>query len=641
MTPIFSHVNKSVQSLVPLEAVGKWELDFDRDRHFRGIQPFAMIFLGASILSLIAWIVFLGTVHKFILSDALQDQRQNTRLLMAVVTLTYWYSVTRYTTSARIRPAFWNHLGLGVASFLITLFGMALTDAESIPTMKLGSEPRLGTTVLIFTLALYCVATPSKWLIAGGMLIAAFPIVAFNARYVSPVTQGSFINFLIGVHLIGMIVYSARRQQDLALFQEQSRVKKLVTELDAAAKRAEELSSAKTRLIAVVSHDLRQPLNSLGLYNNLLKSRFGGEKNVALNSIAERVQECVSAMDGNLSRLQEIAQLQSKRVIPTQVAFDLTPTLFTLESVFRPIAEAAGVTLRFYPSKDDSPSAFSNPERLFEILANLISNAIKFTSATTGRKGWVLVKVRKSKDGDRASQIRIDVRDNGIGIAPIHQETIFDEYVQLNNPERRGVNGYGLGLSVVRELCNSLEGHRVGVRSRLGAGACFTIWLPFGDSQPQRGPSKIRSDSISHSNAIIDRPEQTNFSSAPRLTRSKVLLIEDDESLRSALTAQLQELGAKVRAYPSAKHALAATANDIESPTCIISDYWLPEPFDGLQTIVKLREQFGEVVPALLISAASDIEPKRLESLPNLEFALKPVSANTLLSYVGKQHRLE
>jgi two-component system, sensor histidine kinase len=113
------------------------------------------------------------------------------------------------------------------------------------------------------------------------------------------------------------------------------------------------------------------------------------------------------------------------------------------------------------------------------------------------------------------------------------------------------------------------------------------------------------------------------------------------DRLRSALTAQLQDLGASVRAYPSAKHALAATANDTESPTCIISDYWLPEPYDGLQTIAKLREQFEENVPALLISAASDIDPARLQSIPNLEFALKPVSANTLLSYVKKHDRLE
>lgn len=121
-----------------------------------------MIFLGAAILSLIAWFVFLGTVHRFFLANAMQDQRQNARLLMAAVTVVYWYAVTRPTASPMERPALWNYLGVGLASFFFTLFGMALTDAELTPKLNLGSEPRLGTTVLIFTLALYCVATPSK-----------------------------------------------------------------------------------------------------------------------------------------------------------------------------------------------------------------------------------------------------------------------------------------------------------------------------------------------------------------------------------------------------------------------------------------------------------------------------------------------
>jgi signal transduction histidine kinase/CheY-like chemotaxis protein len=615
--------------------------NFDRDRHFRGVQSISIVFLGSTLLAIIAWLVFFATIHRFDIESSLQDRRQVTRLLMAVVSAAYWYGVYKFPASVKRDPSLWNHSGLALATLLLMFFGFLLTNAETVHEMQLGAEPRLGTTVLIFTLVFYCVATQSKWLIATGMLVAAIPILFFNAHYLSKVAQGSFLIFLIGGHLIGMIVYSSRFKQDLALNTEQTRVKKLVTELDLAAKHAVELSSAKTRLIATVSHDLRQPLNSLALYNNLLKSRFGGDKNVALNSIAVRVDECVSAMDGNLRRLQDIALLQSSNIRVKQSVINVVASLITLESVFSPIANASGVKLKVSFPNELPLLINSNPERLFEILSNLVSNGIKFSSTNANRKPWVLVKVRRIRREADSDQIQIDVRDNGIGIESKHQSVIFDEYVQLANPERSGAKGYGLGLSIVRELCGSLEGHELSVRSALNAGACFTLRIPELGSFP-----------IDSSNQIVDR--ETNLSVSPTplsltdhlantqgLIGTQIILIEDDDQLRSALTAQLQDLGAQVRAYPSAKHALAATANDTEPPTCIISDYWLPEPSDGLQTIAKLREQLGESIPALLISAASDIDPKRLETIPNLEFALKPVSANTLLSYVRKHHRLE
>ena len=236
--------------------------------------------------------------------------------------------------------------------------------------------------------------------------------------------------------------------------------------------------------------------------------------------------------------------------------------------------------------------------------------------------------------------MQIIVRDNGLGIAAEHHTRIFDEYVQLNNPERQSSKGYGLGLSVVRELTESLPGHRLTLLSRPGHGARFTLAVPVAN-ESQIQAASLTSSPMPASSNLLEKNFSQGKSLPDALIGATIILVEDDENLRAAITAQLQDLGAKVRPYPSAKHALAATANDTESPTCIISDYWLPEPFDGLQTIAKLREQFGEIVPALLISAASDIDPKHLESLPNLEFALKPVSANTLLSYVKKHHRLK
>jgi signal transduction histidine kinase len=465
-------------------------------------------------------------------------------------------------------------------------------------------------------------------------------VLTYNFKFLTSMESTSFVTYFIISHMVGMVFSRFRLKKDVELFVKTRDLELALKTLSISEAREKEISAAKTRLIGSVSHDLRQPLNSLALYNNLLKSKFGGEQNTALNSIAERVQECVSAMEGNLTRLQDIAQLQARTIKVELVPTSLQESLRSVHTVFQPIAEVAKVRLEVRSALGTDSILLTHPERLFEILANLLSNAIKFSTVQNQRQPWVLVRAKRITRQNDSDWVQIIVRDNGLGIAAEHHTRIFDEYVQLNNPERQSSKGYGLGLSVVRELTESLPGHQLTLLSRPGHGARFSLAVPVADQGQIQAASLTRSLMSPGSG-----PQEKNFSQAHSLSDpligTTILVVEDDENLRAAITAQLQELGAKVRPYPSTKHALAATANDTESPTCIISDYWLPEPFDGLQTIAKLREQFGETVPALLISAATDIDPKRLESLPNLEFALKPVSANTLLSYVKKHHRLK
>ena len=496
----------------------------------------------------------------------------------------------------------------------------------------------MGTAVLIVTLITYSVLNIPIWRITSLFTVPALCIVFFNFKGGDPgfVANVSFINYLIVVHLSGIVLYEYRRRQDFELFKQSKKTAEALHNLGISEAREKEMSAAKTRLIGSVSHDLRQPLNSLALYNNLLKSKFGGAQNSALNSIAERVQECVAAMEGNLTRLQDIAQLQARTIEIDLAPTPLMDSLGPIQTVFQPIAEAAKVRLVVRVDSNADVILNTHSERLFEILANLLSNAVKFASLANREEPWVLVRTKTIRHEGVVTAIQIIVRDNGPGIAAENHERIFDEYVQLNNPERQSSKGYGLGLSVVRELRDSLFGHELSLQSRLGHGARFSLSIPVATVAQIEAANLEQTSNLSDKKSLPGvrnrREVDVNV-----LAAANILLIEDDESLRCALTAQLQNLGAKVRAYPSAKHALAATANDIESPTCIISDYWLPEPFDGLQTIAKLREQFDDTVPALLISAASDIDPKRLETQPNLEFALKPVSVETLLSYVSKQ----
>jgi signal transduction histidine kinase len=601
-------------------------------------EGFDLLRLGAMLMGIFALLAFITVAtaqnHGSFASNW-NDTRQLARIGMfaLVVIFILWsikyenFAAEKYRTVSTI---VWFLLNLGLTILVLAHFNLALRAGT--PEAPHG---RYGAAVLMVTLVIYMLGSLGATMVLVLIAPATIAILTYNYMFLSSVDSISFAIYFLIAHIIGITFNQYKFKRDVELFLKNRHLDAALFSLKTSEAREKEISAAKTRLIASVSHDLRQPLNSLALYNNLLKSKFGGQQNSGLNSIAERVQECVAAMEGNLTRLQDIAQLQARANLVELRPSSLADTLRSIKTVFQPIADHAKVRLLVRADHPVDIILHSHQERLFEILANLLSNAIKFSSFADQRKPWVLVRARTKISSEGLSSVEIMVKDNGLGIAPEHHEHIFDEYIQLNNPERQSAKGYGLGLSVVRELTNSLPGHSLKLHSRLGQGANFILTTPRlnevqtkGTEASQYCPTSMYTSRL----AIASLADNATGS----IANANIVLIEDDHSLRAALTAQLQELGGEVRAYPSAKHALAATANDIVPPTCIISDYWLPEPFDGLQTIARLRENFGESVPALLISAASDIDPLRIEKVPHLEFALKPVSATTLCNFIGK-----
>jgi signal transduction histidine kinase/CheY-like chemotaxis protein len=606
-------------------------------------QGLNLVRLAAAIMGLFAFIAFIAVAliqKKGAWTSSFEDSRQIARLGIAIFSALFLGWAAKFETFAAPRYEalsifVWSTLTLGLSLILTAQFKMSL---EGIPDEV--PHGRYAAAVIMITIVVYMLGS----IPLGRTILILAPVtilvLAYNFKFLSSVEASSFGTYFVIAHVIGITFSQFKFKRDVELFVKNRDLDLALESIRRSEAREKEISAAKTRLIGSVSHDLRQPLNSLALYNNLLKSKFGGAQNAALNSIAERVQECVAAMEGNLTRLQDIAQLQARTIDVVRAPTPLHECLRTIQTVFQPIAEAAKVRLVVRVETNSDVILNTHSERLFEILANLLSNAVKFSSMANLREPWVLVRTKTVRRQGRLDAVQIIVRDNGLGIALENHERIFDEYVQLNNPERQSSKGYGLGLSVVRELSNSLPGHGLRLVSQLGYGARFSLSIPVA-SGDQIEAAKTQVSATQTTKVLTERNYVAGDFAPNSLSRANIVLVEDDESLRAALIAQLKDLGATVRAYPSTKHALAATANDTESPTCIISDYWLPEPFDGLQTIAKLREQFDEIVPALLISAASDIDPKRLESLPKLEFALKPVSANTLLSYVTKHHRLE
>ncbi len=250
-------------------------------------------------------------------------------------------------------------------------------------------------------------------------------------------------------------------------------------QLELSAQASAEANAAKSHVLAAVSHDLRQPLASISLYLLALRAATGQGGCVTAGTVSQ-IGECVAAMTDNLSRLSNIAELRDRREFFPIEAVDLRLLLRRLASVYVGQASIAGVRLVVAVPAPGKLVVQSNGARLWEVLSNLASNAVKFRHGA--RAAWVLV--RATRIGD---DLRIAILDNGIGIDSSFHRRVFDEYFQVGNRQRDRAGGYGLGLPIVRETVSRLPGHRLRMRSRAGQGSRFDVFVP--GASKQHGPS--------------------------------------------------------------------------------------------------------------------------------------------------------
>ena len=229
---------------------------------------------------------------------------------------------------------------------------------------------------------------------------------------------------------------------------------------------AEESNAAKAKFLSMMSHDLRTPLTTIYGNAQLLMEAVSDAQ------LAEAVGDIRQACELQMMMIGDIlefARLDSGRVQVSPRAIALGDTVSRAEALVRVQAEEAGITLTF--SKCDGIAAMADPNRLQQILLNLLTNAIKFTPPGG------MIEIECSSDGERT---RIRVRDNGIGIEADQLQRIFSPFVQLDaGPVSSSITarGVGLGLAISRDLARAMAGD-VTAESTAGSGSIFTIDLP-------------------------------------------------------------------------------------------------------------------------------------------------------------------
>ncbi|HEY3657550.1 MAG TPA: ATP-binding protein [Steroidobacteraceae bacterium] len=359
---------------------------------------------------------------------------------------------------------------------------------------------------------------------------------------------------------------------------------------------------AKSRFLAVASHDLRQPLHALGLFVAQLRSPMSPAE---FSRIIDRVNASIAAMNELFNALLDISKLDAGVLTPNFTDIPIAEMLARVESTFAGPAREKNLSLRIVPSNACVRSDFILLE---QILFNLVSNAVRYTA-----RGGVVVGCRK-----RAGQLRIEVWDTGPGIAEDQRQNIFGEFYRLGDSVRDQRAGLGLGLAIVERLCRLLD-QPIDLTSTVGKGSRFSVAAPI------IPPRKI----------IADRPPSTQI--VLDYSRDKlVIVIDDDPPAMEAMAGLLRSWGCCVITGHTGAAALNEVAEHDQPPDLIISDFRLSNGQTGIEAIERMRSEMGIPIPAFLISGDTHSELLQSARASGYHLLHKPVDPMTLRAMVNQ-----
>lgn len=360
--------------------------------------------------------------------------------------------------------------------------------------------------------------------------------------------------------------------------------------LDGARTAAMAESRAKSSFLATASHDLRQPLHALTLFLSALDRRVEGEE---AKSIVASMRASVRSMQDMFRTLLDISKIDAGVLVPAPQPFAIGDLIQRLAREFEGPAGAKGVALRHVPSR---LRVTSDPVLVESILRNLLSNAVKFT-----RQGSIVIGARR-----RGGIVRIEVHDTGPGIAPEQHERVFEEFERVG--DKSAAEGLGLGLAIVRRLAHLLE-TEVRLRSTPGKGTCFWVDVPLAAGT---GP-------------LAAAPESATAS----LVGRRVLIVDDNFTLATALSRELGDRGCITVMAGDATQALAALGRQPE-PEAAVLDYDLGRGLNGIALASAMETARGARFPAIFVTGSTDPAIIAALTASGRPFLTKPVDAEIL-----------
>jgi PAS domain S-box-containing protein len=378
---------------------------------------------------------------------------------------------------------------------------------------------------------------------------------------------------------------------------------------------ARDANRMKDEFLAVLSHELRTPLNAIVGYSRLLR---GGLLS------GDKLARALETLERNANWLTQIIDdvLDVSRIVSGEIRLDVQPVQLPVivdnaVATVQPAADARGVRIQTIVDPGVGPIS-GDPDRLRQVLWNLLTNAVKFT----GRGGRVQVRLERVN-----SHVEISVSDTGVGITPDFLPFVFERFRQADASTTRATGGLGLGLAVVRHLVEMHGGSVDAASAGTDAGSTFRVRLPLMIVHPQTPQ--------------VPREHPRTTSSAPLgplddLSGVRVVAVDDEADALGLLRIVLEAAGAEVSTFASPAVALGALAG--ERPDALIVDVGMPE-MDGYDFIRRLRssaEPSVRDVPAAALTAFARAEDRTRALQSGFEMHLaKPVDPGELVASVA------
>lgn len=403
-------------------------------------------------------------------------------------------------------------------------------------------------------------------------------------------------------------------------------------EVDARRKEAEEANHVKSHFMANVSHEIRTPLNAiLGFSRLLMREPLAPHQLEKLRYVHDAGSALLAIVDDVL----DFSRLAAGKFVLRPVQFSLEEVFREIEAAIRSSAESKGIELLLRVDPTVPVNLEGDVSQLRQILLKLVDNAIKFTE-----RGSVQVRAVLEEQTADEARVRLSVTDTGVGIPADRQLVIFEAFRQADGSNTRRYGGLGLGLTIVKELTDLMQG-QVGFTSAADQGSSFWVTVPLkqvpqSDSEPARFlPTAVEVAAAAMTAVEVESAGQANQGE----NRPRILVAEDDRLNRTLLEAVLVKLGCTVDLVENGRDALAAARQDRYD--LIFMDVQMPK-MDGLTAIqrIRRREHGGARVPIVVLTAMVRSEDRQRCLLAGAdEFVTKPFTAEFIARVLGRHVR--
>jgi PAS domain S-box-containing protein len=394
---------------------------------------------------------------------------------------------------------------------------------------------------------------------------------------------------------------SAETGESMWLLADISAINTAKVEVERARDRAEEATRAKSAFLANMSHEIRTPMNAIiGLTHLMTRDARGSLDRERLDKIDDAAHHLLHVINDIL----DLSKIEAGKMTLEDVEFSLDAMLSGVFEMVNGRAREKGLELVL--DTDHLPARLrGDPTRLAQALINLLANAVKFTDS-----GWVRLRGELVREAGELLDVRFEVQDTGVGIAPERQHRLFEAFEQADSSATRSHGGTGLGLALTRHLATMMGGD-VGVNSTPGEGSTF--WF----------------------SARLGRAAQAGEFAAPvPLHGLRALLVDDLPESLHALADRLQSLGLVVHALASGAAALQRAHDEMAAgrPYDVMVIDWRMTPLDGIETLLRLRELLGTgMPPAILVTAFDEASMWQQARSANCDAVLvKPITASML-----------